>query len=206
MVQDRFIADQRSCGLRRHLDSVPPDTPIREIVDRCRVWERHSEQKRGTSLATGHPEHRGSPVIPGSPRVLWKTHFGRNRGFRCLGLMWSGVIVGNPGKGECAQPGRFSRDTVLADRTAHMGCPGRQSGRGEGGTSRHRDVGATGHAGFGDVGTESSVGDRAGDGVFLVWSSRTRSELMLPGGHFISVFATGLVGYYPGWPISGGMA
>ena len=39
MVRDRFIADQRSCGLRRHLDSVPPDTPIREIVDRCRVWE-----------------------------------------------------------------------------------------------------------------------------------------------------------------------
>ena len=31
-------------------------------------------------------------------------------------------------------------------------------------------------------------------------------EPMLPGGHFISVFATGLVGYYPGWPISGGMA
>ena len=47
MVWDRFIADQRSCGLRRHLDSVPPDTPIREIVDRCRVWESHSEQKRG---------------------------------------------------------------------------------------------------------------------------------------------------------------
>ena len=35
MVQDRFIAEQR--GLRRHLDSV----------DRCRVWESHSEQKRG---------------------------------------------------------------------------------------------------------------------------------------------------------------
>ena len=46
MVQDRFIADQRSCALRRHLDSVPPDTPIREIVDRCWVWENHLEQKR----------------------------------------------------------------------------------------------------------------------------------------------------------------
>ena len=49
MVRDRFIADQQSCGLRRYLDSVPPDTPIREIVDRCRVWESHSEQKRGSS-------------------------------------------------------------------------------------------------------------------------------------------------------------
>ena len=37
MVRDRFIAAQRSCGLRRHLDSVPPDTPIRDIVDRCCV-------------------------------------------------------------------------------------------------------------------------------------------------------------------------
>ena len=51
MVRDRFIADQWSCGLRRHLDSDPPDAPIREIVDR-RVWESHSEQKRGSSHGT----------------------------------------------------------------------------------------------------------------------------------------------------------
>ena len=43
MVRDRFIAAQRSCGLRRHLDSVPPDTPIWDIVDHCCVWESHSE-------------------------------------------------------------------------------------------------------------------------------------------------------------------
>ena len=41
MVRDRFILGQRNCELRRHLDSVPPDTPVREIVDRCRVWESH---------------------------------------------------------------------------------------------------------------------------------------------------------------------
>ena len=46
MVRDRFIMGQRDCGLRRHLDSVPPDTPIREIVDRCRVWESHSDMNR----------------------------------------------------------------------------------------------------------------------------------------------------------------
>ena len=34
------------------LDSVPPDTPNREIVDRCWVWESHSEQKRGSSPGT----------------------------------------------------------------------------------------------------------------------------------------------------------
>ena len=52
MVWDRFIADQRSCGLRRRLDSVPLDTPIWEIVDYCRVWESHSEQKRGPAPGT----------------------------------------------------------------------------------------------------------------------------------------------------------
>ena len=35
MVRDRLILEQQSCGLRRHLDSVPLDTPIREIVVRC---------------------------------------------------------------------------------------------------------------------------------------------------------------------------
>ena len=29
--------------LRRHLDSVSPETPIRDIVDRCWVWESHAD-------------------------------------------------------------------------------------------------------------------------------------------------------------------
>ena len=32
-----------SCDLRRYLDCVPPDTPLRDIVDRCRVWESHAD-------------------------------------------------------------------------------------------------------------------------------------------------------------------
>ena len=43
LVRDRFIAGQIECSLRRHLDSVEPGTPIRDIVDRCRVWESHAE-------------------------------------------------------------------------------------------------------------------------------------------------------------------
>ena len=43
LVRDRFIAGQDSCALRRHLDSLSPETPIRDIVDRCRVWESHTE-------------------------------------------------------------------------------------------------------------------------------------------------------------------
>ena len=43
MVRDRFVTVHKDCDLRRHLDSVPPNTPIRDIVDRCRVWESHSD-------------------------------------------------------------------------------------------------------------------------------------------------------------------
>ena len=34
------------------MDSVPPDTPIRDIVDRCRVWESHADQNRRPPLGT----------------------------------------------------------------------------------------------------------------------------------------------------------
>ena len=43
LIRDRFIAGHESCALRRHLDCLPPDTPLRDIVDRCRVWESHAE-------------------------------------------------------------------------------------------------------------------------------------------------------------------
>ena len=39
LIRDRFIAGHESCELRRHLDCLPPDAPLRDIVDRCRVWE-----------------------------------------------------------------------------------------------------------------------------------------------------------------------
>ena len=43
LVRDRFIIGQEHRALRRHLDSVGQDTPISDIVDRCRVWEIHEE-------------------------------------------------------------------------------------------------------------------------------------------------------------------
>ena len=44
LVRDKFITGQEQRALRRHLDSVGPDTPISVIVDRCRVWESHEER------------------------------------------------------------------------------------------------------------------------------------------------------------------
>ena len=43
LFRDRFIAGHSSCELRRHLDSVPPETPIRDVVGRCRIWESHAD-------------------------------------------------------------------------------------------------------------------------------------------------------------------
>ena len=37
------MAGHDNCDLRRHVDSVPPETPIRDVVDRCRVWESHAD-------------------------------------------------------------------------------------------------------------------------------------------------------------------
>ena len=41
MVRDRFIDGQAECALRRHLDSLRPDTPMADIVECCHVWESH---------------------------------------------------------------------------------------------------------------------------------------------------------------------
>ena len=43
LISDRFIARHESCELPRHLDCLPPDMPLRDIVDRCRVWESHAD-------------------------------------------------------------------------------------------------------------------------------------------------------------------
>ena len=43
LIRDRFIAGHSSCELRRYLDCVPLETPIRDVVDWCRVWESHAD-------------------------------------------------------------------------------------------------------------------------------------------------------------------
>ena len=48
LIRDRFIAGQRECSIRRHLDNVGQGTPIRDIVDRCRVWESRGHGQLGS--------------------------------------------------------------------------------------------------------------------------------------------------------------
>ena len=40
MVRDKFIASQRSCDLRRHLDGAAPETSIQDIADSCQSLKR----------------------------------------------------------------------------------------------------------------------------------------------------------------------
>ena len=59
LIRDRFIAGHENCDLRRYLDCVPPDTPLRDIVDRCRVWESH-----GTAEIRRDSKPIPEPVYP----------------------------------------------------------------------------------------------------------------------------------------------
>ena len=43
MVWDRFNDGPAECALRRHLDSLKPETPMSDIVDSCRVLESHRD-------------------------------------------------------------------------------------------------------------------------------------------------------------------
>ena len=52
MVRDRFIDGQAECALRRHLDSLGPNTPMADIVDCCRVWESHIEVASSRQMGT----------------------------------------------------------------------------------------------------------------------------------------------------------
>ena len=58
MVRNRFIDGQAECALRRHLDSLGPDTPMADIVDCCRVWESHIEVASSRQMGTDrHSPH-----------------------------------------------------------------------------------------------------------------------------------------------------
>ena len=56
--------------MRRHLDSVTPDTPIWDIADRCRVWESHSDAHCGYRSSPTSTKTRRGP--PGIARDLWE--------------------------------------------------------------------------------------------------------------------------------------
>ena len=72
LIRDRFIASHSNCDLRRHLDSVSPETPIRDVVDRCRIWESHADPRLGPMWCVSPV---GSQVIRRRIARPWMRHF-----------------------------------------------------------------------------------------------------------------------------------
>ena len=70
LIRDRFIAGHSSCELRRYLDSVPPETPIRDVVDRCRVWESHADPEIRRVSKPGPESIYPAYVVGDSDKVL----------------------------------------------------------------------------------------------------------------------------------------
>ena len=73
MVRDRFIDGQADRSLCRHLDSLGANTPMIEMADSCRIWERHCEPEirprmsmdRGPIHVTAQVSEEGpTPAIP----------------------------------------------------------------------------------------------------------------------------------------------
>ena len=65
-----FIDGQAECALRRHLDSLGPDTPMRDIVDICRVWESHIEVASSQQVGLDRHSPRAVCQDSQSPAVL----------------------------------------------------------------------------------------------------------------------------------------
>ena len=72
MVRDHFIDGQADHALRRHLDSLEPNIPMNEMVDSCRIWERHCEpeiqpqisaDRRSMHMTCQVTEDRPTPAI-----------------------------------------------------------------------------------------------------------------------------------------------
>ena len=69
LIRDQFIVGHPDCDLRRHLDSVLPDTPIRDIVDRCTVWESHTDTD-ARRVAKPMPEKTQSVWVVSEPTFV----------------------------------------------------------------------------------------------------------------------------------------
>ena len=95
LVRYKFITGQQQLALRRHLDSAGPDTPILNIVDKCRVWESHAERHSGTELE----------CEPGTSRGVFQVQ----------------KQVRNDQKEEAAEPdSNYSKFGILTDRLREL--------------------------------------------------------------------------------------
>ena len=70
LICDRFIAGHSSCELHRYLDSVPPETLFRDVVDRCRIWESHADPEMRRVSKPGPEPIYPAYVVGDSDKVV----------------------------------------------------------------------------------------------------------------------------------------
>ena len=71
LIQDRFMAGHSSCELRRYLDSVPPETPIRDVDAECVKAMRI--QRSGGSVSQDLTQFIGPTYLVTRTRQ-WRTY------------------------------------------------------------------------------------------------------------------------------------
>ena len=115
LVRDRFIAGQMECSLRRHLDSVGPGTPIRDIVDQWRVWESHVEDT----------DSWGACPSPERPRPVYRvddTQTERKPEVSLEDQYMLGLLIQQLSLMPTVSPPRAT--PIPSDRELLMSCPG----------------------------------------------------------------------------------
>ena len=70
MVRDCFMDGQAECALHRHLDSLGPDTQMRDIADSCRVWESHIEVASSRQVRLDRHSPRSACQVTASHRLF----------------------------------------------------------------------------------------------------------------------------------------
>ena len=74
MIRDKFIAAQRSCALRRHLDGVSSDTTIRDIVNHVVCGRAIRSRRSRVRMVVWTRILWEGPVALGNPDVSNRTH------------------------------------------------------------------------------------------------------------------------------------
>ena len=113
MIRDRFVTRHRDCDLRMHLDSVLPRTPIRDIVDRCRVWESHADADR--SFVTPAPERTRSVYTVSGIRQSCRQAVGTPAvGLADIDMLLKRLLSSVPAPAPPPRPVPAEMETVLA--------------------------------------------------------------------------------------------
>ena len=180
MIRDRFVTGHQDCDLRRHLDSVPPGTPIRDIVDICRVWESHADAD-DQSFVKAAPARTRSVYTVSEPAVMRAERVVAAVATPSVGLADLEMLLNR-------LLARMPAFVVTGTGVAASAC---NHGYGQ-------DAAASAAAGNADAGpaVESSPGSQGLDysGVFFLWQAGPQSQQVPAVGQNIPLHIAGMVG------------